>query len=940
MSKTTNKQQDHTNKLKQKLGSPIYVSNLQYDSKTKKYTPRLRYTPDKFEIYDDRTVGINEIIWDLDFSSYKKNAKYAKKIIETLQNRRIPPLICATGGKGIHIHTIFNPIQFTNEENKTLFKTALSYQLDWKHIRLWIFNKILDESGINEGLRGKGKPFDTAPITFNYHQGTQHLIRAIGGRKIEVDEIEGSETTRYKTWIPTAEFNDKKVSITNFEQVRFPEDIPTFNIDEPELVHFLNNFVQNQQKQSIIPEQVRYTGKYTELDGVLKIREGLPAGQRNAGATVLAIASKIDGYTLEESKQLMSSYVKKCSQSGHKFTDEEAFHWLRWIYIHESPFWNCSLLKDLNVHEDQTCEYCQEKYKEANKLLTQTSILQQIKEVLDQEIIGEDHNKMLIFLLLLSKDFPSETGRRGWNMFGDPQSQNIILSCDSSSGKSWIIKKILDIFGEENTDYFIISRITKNALNYYTDINMDGKIVFIEELQGLDENTSQLRVWMSEGKLSLQTVEKTINEEGLEVNALIKKNTVGQPVFVTNQAEGVVETQLNNRSWVLSLDTTSGQTKDILSFQDKVNKGQITINKTKKRMIVDAIKQLKPYHFKIDFADFEAMGIPVADVRARRDYQKFLTLIKCSAYLYQRQRKIEVDENHNEYVVCDIKDYNIARQYSESVLGATFSGLTNAQIDLIQTIRNSPWNAEFMISDVMRVCGKTQPHWYGMLKQLEDLGYVISEKSAGKSTRYELVMDKAVNVINLPNGEELLQKLRELLEPASPISAISYSNIYVPEYTQIGSDSSEMCQTDSKCVKEELIAVIGDNHPQKDEIIQYSPLNDELRKPYQETSPIKKDGLRKREKTKAEYTNMATTFQSKESLPPPSFIGDNPTPNAQISRYDIIEFFKKSKKHIITGNDLLQRFGQANHEAIFDMVCKLCSEGTLFKTKPDQYMLL
>ena len=42
-------------------------------------------------------------------------------------------------------------------------------------------------------------------------------------------------------------------------------------------------------------------------------------------------------------------------------------------------------------------------------------------------------------------------------------------------------------------------------------------------MQGLDEHTSQLRVWMSEGQLTLNTVEKLKDEDGNEVNTLIKK---------------------------------------------------------------------------------------------------------------------------------------------------------------------------------------------------------------------------------------------------------------------------------------------------------------------------------------------------------------------------------------------------------------------------------
>jgi hypothetical protein len=293
---------------------------------------------------------------------------------------------------------------------------------------------------------------------------------------------------------------------------------------------------------------------------------------------------------------------------------------------------------------------------------------------------------------------------------------------------------------------------------------MDGKIIFIEEIQGLDENTEQLRVWMSEGELNLETVEKCRDEDGNEVNMKVKKTTIGQPVFITNQAEGVVEDQLNNRSWVLGTDVSPSQTQDILNYQDDINQGCIIDIDEKVRIIKDALKQLKPYHFLIPFANYKKLNIPTNDVRSRRDYNKFMSLIKCSAYLHQKQRKILIKDNR-EFIVCSLEDYDIAKQYSVSILGATFSGLTIKQIDCINYIRKSNWKSEFEIRDLMRNFGKSQSYWYGQLKQLCELGYVFSDSSGkGKPTLYSLNENKIINIIKLPSSEELIDEYAEGIE--------------------------------------------------------------------------------------------------------------------------------------------------------------------------------
>jgi len=753
-----NEQQKYIEVLRRVTTPEIKVALDCYKPKTKKYEPGFRHNIDMYKLHDERTACINEVIFDFDYSSYVKNFKQAQNVVETLKMRGIEPYVCATGGKGIHIHIFFDKITCKLDENKELLKEAFSYGLTWKHIRLWIWNSILDEAGIEKDHRGMGKQLDSFPMNFDYFAGSTRLIRDIGGRK-HVKNSDGEWTKYYKTYIPLDEFTKKKPIITNIDQVRFPTEIKLFKIGEHELSGYLENFIKEAKVNEFREfKNEKLPVNYRDLDGVARIREGLGTGQRSLGALTLSIACKVDGLKIEEATVILKEYVENCGQTQHKFSDGEALQWLDWVYTQNNVFWSCAQLKSLGLHNEYDCEYCKFRHKDALKFLTATDMLKKIEEVLDFEIVGEMESKALIFLLLLSKDFPSHTGKPDWNIISDPQSQNVILSADSSSGKTYLVKAILKLFGEKDVDYFVISRITKNAINYFTDVNMDGKIIFIEEMQGLDDATSQLRLWMSEGCLTLNTVEKVKNDEGVEVNTMVTKTTTGQPSFITCQAEGLVNDQLNNRSWVLSTDVSDEQTKMILNFQNDMNQGLVKINKKKIRMISDAMKQLRPYHFKIPYADHNAMEIPINDIRVRRDYQKFLTLIKCSAYLHQKQRQI-VKENEQEFIICTIQDYDIARLYSSGILGATFSGLTMIQLNLLTFLKKSTFNMEFEIRDLQRNLNKSQPYWYGQLKQLVDLGYISCEKNMGKATVYSLVKEKTVNLIKLPTGEELAKKL-------------------------------------------------------------------------------------------------------------------------------------------------------------------------------------
>ena len=887
-----NKQQEYIEKLKEISAVPIQVTNLEFKQKSKDFKPGRRYNIGKYQIHDERTILLNEVVFDFDWSSWKRNYSKAKLVLEALDARSIPYYIYSTGGKGIHIHIYFKKLDIQLKEYKKIFQEAFSYGYTWKAVRLWLWNKILDEAGIETRERGVGKnKVDKAVVSFNYFTGSPHLIRDCGGRK-KFKNHEDEFITRYKTYLTLSELTSKKICIDNFDNAKFPDVLKTFEIDIPELCQEMSDYIKQAEKRQDVKQDVKYARvKFLELDGVQKIIDGLGIGKRSLGALVLAVACKLDKKTKKESIELMNEYVDNCSQVGHRFTSGEAEMWLDWVFNNEYTFWSCSQLKDLELHDENQCQFCQYINKEALEMLESTNLLKNVKEILDIEIVGESDIKILIFLLLLSKDFPSETGKPDWNIIGDPMAQNVILASDSSSGKTYIAKRILKLFGKEGEDYFVVSRLSKNALNYYTERNMDNKIIFIEEMQGLDENTSQLRVWMSEGKLSFDTVEKAKNDEGIEVNTLVTKTTIGQPSFVTCQAEGTVEDQLNNRSWVLSLDVSTNQTKKILEYQSEVNKGNVTTDKTKIRTLKDALKQLKPYHFIIPYVDYELMNIPTEDVRARRDFQKFLTLIKCSAYLHQKQREITII-NEQEYLVCNIEDYDIARQYSHSVLGATFSGLTINQINLINYIKNSSWKAEFSIQDIQRNFGKSKTHWRGELGQLENLGYLSSEKTPGKSSIYCLNEEKSINIIQLPPGIDLKVNMKKE-------GGLKVKN------SKVGKSSENFREK-----KHNISEIHFQVNPQNKREIEKADLK---KKPL---SHLEKNYF----KNKKVFSNI---------IQPSTFTLEN-----------IENYIKSQNEHLIYIDNIVEHFGKENQIKVDTAINILKERGTIYEPKPGRVMLL
>ena len=203
-----NNQKEYFEMLTKVINSPIYTTRNFLNGD--KYTPGFRKPLGQIiPPIDHRTVGANEIIFELDFPSFKQNVKYAHKIIETLIYKQIPYTTFASGGKGIHIHVFFDVI-INNEECKKLFEEAIEKGFQYKHIRFAFLKEVLIEAELyNLDVVGMGKRIDTSPIEFDDYESSGKLIRVCGGRKMYYDSVmKETEKIHYKSMMMPEEITE------------------------------------------------------------------------------------------------------------------------------------------------------------------------------------------------------------------------------------------------------------------------------------------------------------------------------------------------------------------------------------------------------------------------------------------------------------------------------------------------------------------------------------------------------------------------------------------------------------------------------------------------------------------------------------------------------------------------------------------------------------
>ena len=290
-----------------------------------------------------------------------------------------------------------------------------------------------------------------------------------------------------------------------------------------------------------------------------------------------------------------------------------------------------------------------------------TDPLAEIKQFLDTEIVGEDDNKQILFLVCLS------------SLTKNPLS--CVVKGLSSGGKSRTVNKVLDIFRDlgmviefsritpaflenmakgkmktklplhllrkggmkENEIADLVSRITEKEPNTETTeedtyrLDLTGKILFIDELRGI-QNLQAPKLMISEGRLRLGTV---INGQAFEIEI------IGTPSIITTTTLAALEDpEFENRVLPLQIDESKEQTGRVVQFQAigyEDPSADLTRHKRLKA-ITYLIKKLNPYDVANPYAAKIAEDYPKKNIEARRDYPKLMNLVKVLTYLNQDNR--------------------------------------------------------------------------------------------------------------------------------------------------------------------------------------------------------------------------------------------------------------------------------------------------------------
>jgi DNA primase catalytic core len=378
----------------------------------------------------------------------------------------------------------------------------------------------------------------------------------------------------------------------------------------------------------------------------------------------------------------------------------------------------------------------------AMQLLTNPQLIERIVTDFSRcGIVGEGSNALVGYLAAVSRKLDRPLA--------------LLIQSTSAAGKSSLLDAILRFVPEE--DRIVYSAMTGQSLFYMGEMDLKHKLLAIAEEQGAARASYALKLLQSEGELTIASTSKDVATGKLAT----EEYRVEGPVMIaltTTAAE--IDEELLNRCLVLTIDEGREQTQAIHAVQRerrtlaglkaKTERDAILKTHQDAQRLLAPLAVVNPYAQRLTFLDDRT--------RARRDHEKYLTLIDVIALLHQHQREIKSTEhggNLLRYVEVTLEDIALANALAHEVLGRTLDELppqTRKLLSLLvslverecaaQSIRRADYRFSRRLVRESTKWGDTQLKIH--LARLVELEYLLVHRGGrGQSFEYELLYDGA-----------------------------------------------------------------------------------------------------------------------------------------------------------------------------------------------------
>jgi len=397
-----------------------------------------------------------------------------------------------------------------------------------------------------------------------------------------------------------------------------------------------------------------------------------------------------------------------------------------------------SYIESKESAETERVIFTQKEKEEALKLLNDPCMWDKLIETTEfLGYVGEEVNKKTLYLAAIS----SKTD----------QGISCYIKGQSGAGKNSLGKCIAELIPADM--YIKLSDLSPKSL-YHLDRDLSHKVLFIEEIEGTEQSSYSLRLAQSEGELIYSYPIK--NPATGEFKTIEKKVPArGMSLWVTTTKLRIHE-ENETRGFDLFVDEGKEQTRRILEAEarDEVLR---EVEKEKreevKRIWQCAFTLLKPHPVYIPYAEYLAKVFSADKVRIRRDFPRFLALIKANCLLHQYQRE-EIQIQGKTFLMANLDDYAVAYEIGLVVLRQTLQELSSREEELLEKIREKFGTSEFQPKDTEGLASVGYEQIRKYLQNLVKKGYLEWNGKRGNQSKY-IFVKPASEGVKIPRPEEI-----------------------------------------------------------------------------------------------------------------------------------------------------------------------------------------
>jgi hypothetical protein len=286
---------------------------------------------------------------------------------------------------------------------------------------------------------------------------------------------------------------------------------------------------------------------------------------------------------------------------------------------------------------DKDFEMSAEEESEANKYLSNKHLISNLQADLQQiGILGEDENALILFLAMAS--------HKSANPF------SVLCLAKSGIGKSYLLQKLSQCMPKNTFSFH--TQISENALYYFDSRQINGKALFIEDLEWTNAMLNPLATLQTQGKLIKTRATK--DKDGMLHSTTFEVS--GKLCLIACAYSEKNYEQLSLPFLCLHLNHTHTQDINVMEYQKKckaglINQAEIAATQRKLQCIIASLKTANIIN---QFAPL--INLPEDLPYPRKTLLLLLNFIDTITFFNQYQRETVTDTTTGEVFIKTVPE--------------------------------------------------------------------------------------------------------------------------------------------------------------------------------------------------------------------------------------------------------------------------------------------